>query len=137
MKLALLFACVGALAACSAPKVTPLPKLTGTWFANAQSVGYLNLQRMALELRADSSYRYYFRNAPTDPAKPADEFTEAGRYRVRGDSLLFTTEIVNGNQTAFDYARKYRMLPDTAEWPLRVTYTRSGIDFEVYFQHPK
>lgn len=127
-----------ALVSCSTPAKQPsAPTLSGTWFANAQSIGYLNLQRMAFDLRADSSYRYYFLSAPTDSLKPADEFTEAGRYRLRGDSLRFTTEIVNGKNTSYDYARKFRILPDTAEWPLRVTFTRNKIDFEVYIQHPK
>lgn len=125
------------IAACSSSPKSLTPNVTGTWFANAQSIGYLNLQRMALDLRTDSTYRYYFLNAPIDSLKPADEFTEAGRYRVRGDSLHFTTEIVNGHKTVYDYARKFRMLADTTEWPLRVTYTRSKLEFEVYFQHPR
>lgn len=120
----------------SKPELKPVP-LTGTWFANAQSINFLNLQRLALDLRADSTYRYYYRIAPIPPHEVGEEFTEVGGYRVRGDTLLFTTEVVNGNQTKFDYARKFRLLSDTTEWPLRVVYVRQGTTFEVYFQIPK
>jgi hypothetical protein len=126
------------LVACSGTKSEPkaLP-LTGAWFANAQSINFLNLQRMALDLRADSTYRYYYLTAPTPPREVGDEFTEVGSYRVRGDSLLFTTEVVNGNNTIYDYSRKYRLLSDTTDWPLRIGYIRQGTPFEVYFQIPE
>lgn len=118
--------------ACTKPPAQP--PLAGTWFANAQSINYLNLQRMALDLRADSTYRYYFRNAPAERDTTGEEYTEGGRFRVRNDSLLFTVAEANGNKTTFDYARKFRLLSDTTEWPLRVTYVRRSVEFEVYFQ---
>lgn len=123
--LALLVACAKPVAHVS---------LAGTWFANAQSINYLNLQRMALDLRADSTYRYFFRNAPMQGDSVGEDYTEGGRYRVRNDTLKFTVAEANGNKTTFDYARKFRLLSDTTEWPLRVTYVRRGVEFEVYFQ---
>lgn len=108
--------------------------LASIWAANGESIGYLNIERMALDLRADSTYRYYYRTAPIPPADQGDEYTEGGRFRVRGDSLMFTVQEANGNRTTFDYARKFRILPDTTDWPLRISYQRRGIDFEVYFQ---
>ncbi len=108
--------------------------LTSTWAASGESIGYLNIERMALDLRADSTYRYYYRNAPIPPSEQGDEYTEGGRFRVRGDSLMFTVQEANGNRTTYDYARRFRLLPDTTAWPLRVSYQRRGIDFEVYFQ---
>lgn len=92
---------------------------------------------MALDLRTDSTYRYYYRNAPIPPQEVGDDYTEGGNFRVRGDSLFFTSHEANGNETTFDYARKFRLLADTAEWPLRVSYTRRSVDFEVYFQMQK
>ena len=122
------------LAGCQAPKRAQTPPVFGTWFANANSINYLNLQNMALELRADSSYRYFYRVAPRPGETSGDEYTEGGSYSVRGDSLYFRTSEANGNDTQFEYARKYRMLSDTAEWPLRVTYVKQGVTFEVYFR---
>lgn len=121
------------LVAMSCAKPLPTPKLANAWFANAESINYLNLQRMALDLRTDSTYRYYYRNAPIPPLEVGEDYTEGGRYRVRGDSLIFTVIEANGNRTMYDYARKYRLLPDTTAWPLRVMYKRNSIDFEVYF----
>ena len=108
--------------------------LTATWFANAQSIGFLNVERMALDLRSDSTYRYYFRVAPIPPHEVGEDYTEGGVYKVRKDSLKFTVLTANGNATTYDYGRKFRLLSDTTEWPLRVSYTRQGVDFEVYFQ---
>lgn len=136
-RLGSLFLLCVCFAACSGSKSPATPALIGTWFANAQSINYLNLQRMALDLRADSTYRYYYLTAPVPPHEAGDEFTEVGSYRVHGDSLLFTTEVVNGNNTIYDYARKYRLLSDTTDWPLRISYVRQGTNFEVYFQIPK
>lgn len=110
------------------------PSLTSLWLANPQSINFLNLQRMALDLRADSTYRYYYLNAPIPPNDVGDEYAEGGTYSVRGDSLLFTVQIANGNQTTFEYSRKYRLLSDSTDWPLRVSFKRLGTDFEVYFQ---
>lgn len=117
---------------CGKPLTTP--SLTATWFAYSQSINYLNVERMALDLRADSTYRYYYRNAPIPPLEVGEDYTEGGRYHVRGDSLYFTVLETMGEKKTFEYARKFRLLPDTTEWPLRINYFRKGTDFEVYFQ---
>ncbi|MBL0063275.1 MAG: hypothetical protein IPP40_17780 [bacterium] len=121
----------------SCNKPIPTTPLTALWFANAQSINYLNVERLALDLRADSTYRYYYRNAPIPPAEVGDEYTEGGTYNVRGDSLRFSVLETNGAKKSYDYARKFRVLADTAEWPLRVTYSRKGTTYEVYFQAQK
>jgi len=120
------------LLACAKPASSP--RVVGTWFASAQSIGYLNIARMALDLRTDSTYRYYFRNAPTERDTSGAEYTEGGRFNVRADTLLFRVAEANGKPTQFEYARRFRVLADTAEWPLRVTYLRNRLEFEVYFQ---
>ncbi len=117
----------------------PVPNapLTSLWFANPLSINFLNVERLALDLRTDSTYRYYYRNAPIPPAEIGDEYTEGGTYSVHGDSLHFNVSETNGAKKSFEYSRKFRVLADTAEWPLRVTYTRKGTTFEVYFQAQK
>ncbi|MCB9357599.1 MAG: hypothetical protein H6505_03410 [Calditrichaeota bacterium] len=120
-------------------KAEPLktPPLLSTWFAHPNSIAYLNVQHMALDLRADSSYRYFYRVAPTEGEPDGAEYTEGGAFRVRGDSLRFFTEEVNGEPKQFGYARKFRLLSDTTDWPLRVTYMKQGTVFEVYFQEER
>ncbi len=130
----ILFALIIAIS-CSKP--IPTAPLTALWFANSQSINYLNVERLALDLRADSTYRYYYRNAPIPPSEIGEEYTEGGKYSVRGDSLHFNVIETNGAQKSFNYARKFRVLADTAEWPLRVTYSRKGTTYEVYFQAQK
>lgn len=120
--------------ACQRAMTPQPPSLAATWYANANSINFLNLQHMALDLRADSSYRYFYRLAPRADQETGDDYMEGGYYRVRGDSLQFMSELVNGELKQNSYSRRFRMLPDTAEWPLRVTYAKQGTVFEVYFR---
>jgi hypothetical protein len=122
-----------AIASCGRTPKTP--ELCATWYANAKSIGYLNIQRMALDLRADSTYRYFYIAAPPARQKVGQEVTEGGVFHVKGDSLIFYVEERNGEKVDFIYGRPFRMLPDTTEWPLRVYYSRRGVDFEVYFKN--
>ncbi|MCB1060519.1 MAG: hypothetical protein KDB65_09820 [Calditrichaeota bacterium] len=110
------------------------PNLCATWFANAQSIGYLNLQRMALDLRPDSTYRYYYVLPPESFKISGKEVAEGGVFHVQHDTLVFKVRERNGEQVDFLYKRQFRMLPDTTEWPLRVHFARRGVDYEVYFQ---
>jgi hypothetical protein len=53
---------------------------------------------------------------------------------VRGDTLFFSADHCSGKDTTYYYARRFRLLPDTAEWPLRIKMRRGTTDFEIYFQ---
>ena len=94
----------------------------------------MNLERMALDLRADSSYRFYTRFAPVPPQEVGAEIEEAGRFNVRSDTLFFTVERVSNRDTTYYYSRQFRLLPDTSEWPFRIKLKRGTTDFEIYFQ---
>lgn len=121
----------------SCAKQVQTPPLAGQWFANPASIDYLNLERLALDFRTDSTYRYYYRSAPVPPFETGQDYTEGGRYSLRSDTIHFSVIEANGLRTAYNYSRKFRILPDTTEWPLRVTYHRNNIDFEVYFRAEK
>ncbi len=118
-------------------KSQSMPELHALWFASGESIGYLNIERMALDLRADSTYRYFYKLAPVPPNDSGFESTEAGRYFVSNDSLNFTVLEKNGSQTTYEYSRRFKLLSDTTEWPLRVSFARQGVEFDVYFQAQK
>jgi hypothetical protein len=117
---------------CSQPSKTS--SLTQTWFAHKSSVGFMNLERMALDLRPDSTYRYYTRLAPIPPAETGKEIEETGRFNVRGDTLFFTVEHASNRDTTYYYSRQFRVLPDTSEWPFRIKMKRGTTEFEIHFQ---
>lgn len=122
------------LLSCKRDEALKPVSLTQVWMAHESSVGFLNLERIALDLRVDSTYRFYTRLAPIPPAELGEEIEEAGRYNVRGDTLFFTALHRSGKDTTYYYTRQFRVLPDTSEWPFRIKMRRGATDFEIYFQ---